>query len=170
MIEVAKLDSNNKITNTFAIHKAYGTDATGAITQSKIKEYCVATFGGTADEYVGNLPSVGGTCNKDDMYDASLNCFHEPRPKDMTGAPCSSWTLQADGSWEPPHNYVRNLDDGNDYNYEKVGDVMYGLFTRREATQSWYAKKHSEYKDGDTSAVFYKFDNTDKTWKSHSDF
>ena len=119
MIEVAKLDSNNKIVNTFAIHKAYGTDATGEITQSKIKEYCVANFGGTADEYIGNLPNVGGMANKDDIYDADKNCFHEPRPKDMTGAPCSSWELQDDGSWKPGHNYVRNLDDGNDFNYEE---------------------------------------------------
>ena len=170
MIEVAKLDSNNKIVNTFAIHKAYSKDATGTISQSKIKEYCVATFGGTADEYLGNLPNVGGTANKDDLYNADKNCFHEPRPKDMTGAPCSSWELQDDGSWKPGHNYVRNQDDGNDFNYETVGGVKYGLFSWREATNSWYAKKHSEYKDGNTSAAFYKFDNTDKTWKSHTDF
>ena len=171
MIEVAKLDSNNKIVNTFAIHKAYGKDATGTITQSKIKEYCVATFGGTADEYLGNLPNIGGTANKDDFYDADKNCFHGGRPLDMAGSPCSSWTLNAaTGQWEPPHNYVRQLDDGADFNYENVAGEQYGIFAWREETNSWYAKKHSEYKGGNTSAAYYKFDNTDKTWKSHTDF
>ena len=44
-----------------------------------------------------NYPAVGW------YYDSTNDMFHPPRPVDVNGNPCNSWTLNTStGQWEPP--------------------------------------------------------------------
>lgn len=151
MIEVAKLDSNNKIENTFNINKNYGVDATGVISQAKVEQYCIKTFG--AGTYIANTDEIAGQANKGSNYSAELNCFYADRYDDMNGNPCASWALNGDtGEWDPPHMYE-----------EIIGEDTYTSFKWSESINRWYAKKRGEM------TTWYKWNPATSAWEDQTD-
>lgn len=58
-------------------------------------------------------------------YDEVNDVFYAPRPLDMYGNPCNSWTVgPTTWEWQPPNPPGPAPDDGNFYGWD-------------EATQSW---------------------------------
>ena len=96
MIEIAKLDENNRVTNTFTVHKAYVVNSARVVTQEKVTSYCNRTYG--SGTYVANTDAVNGQADIGKYYSADYNSsgqavFYEERPTDMNGNPCTSWTV-----------------------------------------------------------------------------
>ena len=51
----------------------------------------------------GGTPLRANYAGKGFIYDAHNDVFHEPRPKDINGVVCDSWTLNKNTwMWEPP--------------------------------------------------------------------
>ena len=156
MIEIAQLDENNKITNTFTVHKAYVVNSARVVTQEKVTSYCNKTFG--SGNYVANTDAVNGKADIGKYYSADYNSsgqavFYEERPTDMNGNPCTSWTVNtADGEWHAPNFY--SAEDRQ----------TYGNFKWNETNQRWRAKKFTEYKND--PEIWYEYNPGDQTWSA----
>jgi len=60
----------------------------------------------------GNYACIGYT------YDKTNDVFYAPRPKDINGKPCESWTIDAPSwTWTPPIPYPT---DGNLYGWNET--------------------------------------------------
>jgi len=151
MIEVAKLDSNDKVENTFSINRNYGMDATGTITQEKVEQYCIKTFG--AGTYIANLSNVNGEANKGSNWNAELKCFHPDLYEDLNGNPCTSWRIDKTiGDWVAPHQY-ETTSNGNTYSGMKWSEL----------TNRWYAKKTGEM------TTWYRWNPSTNEWEDQTD-
>ena len=86
----------------------------GGIEKEEIgREYLETQHGGTwikcSFNTYGNVHNEGGTPfranypGQGDYYNSTYDIFHAPRPTDMNGQSCISWTLNTTtGLWTPP--------------------------------------------------------------------
>ena len=145
-MQIAKVDSNNKVVDTFVVKVEKVIDkTTGSPTASSVQNVGEKMFGTGFDYfYEGitlNTPNVG------QFYHAETNSFRDERPVDIEGNVCTSWTYTSEHlEWRAPHFYGS---DGNSYK----------KYSWRESNQKWYAQRSGVENDN-----WWTWDNTNQLW------
>lgn len=152
-MQVAKLDSNNIVLDTFLVRVEKVLDkSTGTVTIAKTQAWCESKMG--AGTYIPEAVAKNGP-EPGDTWMATEKVFARERPNDLTGAPCTSWTVQvtedtdevtAIGDWAAPHNCgIVN------------GTNALRKFRWKESNQTWYAQQCSD-------DIWYSWDNSAQNW------
>ena len=105
-MEVAQLDSNDKVVNTFMVKRQKMIDVnTGSVTKASCQAWCEGKFGVADSKFIPVDSTTIGTPDVNDNYDSAKNMFYEDRPKSpKTDVLFSSWSLDdTTGNWNPPH-------------------------------------------------------------------
>lgn len=144
-MQIAKINSNNKVVNTFAISESKVMNLYGEANFENIVKFCNDTFGNTnLFTYVPDLKGV--TINEPNVgfnYNPSKKMFFDNQPY-------NSWTLNDEtGIWEAPYKPDTQSD-------------TYGKLIWNENTQRWTAKKTENY--GKQVNPDYIMDPITKVW------
>ena len=152
-MEVAQLDSNDKVVNTFLVKKQKMIDPnTGSVTQESCQAWCEGKFGVADSKFIPVDSTTIGTPDVNDNYDSAKNMFYEDRPKSpKTDISFSSWSLDdTTGNWNAPHSHDEN--------------VEHMSFLWKEEETCWKSRKSSENKDGN-SGNWFKWNNSTSAWE-----
>lgn len=151
-MQVAKVNSNNIVVDVFVVRMDKLIDkSTGTVTEAKTQSVCEAMFGGgftyVPDSVAKNEP------NPEDIWMSTEKVFAIPRPNDINGNACTSWTLQttadadeitAIGDYKAPHQPGNHPSPLRNFNW-------------KESNQTWYACQVSD-------EVWYSWDNSAQNW------
>lgn len=95
MAHFAQLDENNLVTQVIVIDNKDTADAAGVEKEHIGAAFCERLLGGTWKQTSYNSNFRKRYAGKGMKYDADLDMFVVPQPY-------PSWTLDANGDWQPP--------------------------------------------------------------------
>ena len=147
-MEVAQLDSNKKVVNTFLVKKQKMIDInTGSVTQESCQAFCEGKFGDADSKFIPVLPGRINPPDVGDTYDEAKDIFYEDQPKSPKDDTIfSSLSLDDNGIWQAPHAHDENTDFMN--------------FQWKEQETCWKAKKSSEK----TAGNWFKWNTGTNAW------
>jgi hypothetical protein len=143
-MQIAKVDSNNIVVNTIAINDSKIIDKYGSITFENCQLYCNEFYkDSNIYRYIPEIRGVTiGEPNVGFVYNHDRKMFHDVQP-------FNSWTLNDNGLWQAPYDYVN------------TGD-MHGKILWNEGTQRWVGKLTANF--GKVENPDYVCDPVTKLW------
>jgi hypothetical protein len=146
-MQIARVDSNNKVVNTFSISDSKVIALYGSVTFENAQNYCNEIYKDT--NLYTYIPEIKGiTINEPNIgfnYNPSTKVFCDNQP-------FNSWTLDnTTGIWNAPYNF----DSQND---------TYGKIFWEESTQRWKGKKTANFGKPDNENPTYVCDPITKSW------